>query len=115
MDPYTISLMHKNAGPSIENDSDFLRTLMKEVFTPEELGTHTMKGSKHIDSDGKMTLLRFDPRKIEYVFKQYQIRVTACGINPEDRKKRAAASVFNHYLGLLANNEHTKWSKKNKK
>jgi hypothetical protein len=115
-DVSVIDTIHHTCGPGIQNDADFVRTLMKLIFTAEELGTHSLKGSRSTDSGTKvMTILRFDPQKIDYVYKQYCIRVRSAGINDEDRKKRAELSVFQHYMSMLTNNEHTKWNAKLKK
>jgi hypothetical protein len=81
---------------------------MALVFTKEELGTQSAKGSMAI-IDGKKVLLTYNADRLDYVYKQYCERVTACGRNESERIKRKEDSVFKHYLAMLSNNEHTKY------
>ena len=91
----------------IAKDIKFVYSVMRLAFPSGILGTHSLNGTPCMTDDGTIDHIKnkLDARKVNAIFEQYKIRVTAEGINDEERRARSHRTIFNGYLRKLHDTE----------
>jgi hypothetical protein len=104
LDLKTIKEAHDLATNEAFGDKDFVYSIIEKLFGSSILETHTLKGIVEYDSDRKKSTVRnqLDRSKLDYGYRLLCARVTAIGLNVEDRANRQKMAIYNNYVRMVA-------------
>jgi hypothetical protein len=106
-DHFSVALLDKiNEAATDDQSRDrfFVGELLTAVFTTDILGTHTLGGSQiQNEVTGRIEVgNKLDTNLLNLIYDVYCTRVTAVGINKEERSLRMQRKVFNDFVKMEA-------------